>query len=579
MTGSMCPGRNPAAAGRFGLRRDRAVILLFAGLLFSGPVRAQTQFLEPPQPGQERVPSAPVSKPGIDFQIEAPRRTPVPRASEDLVFDVIDIVIDGSTVYPAAELREFVAPLIGKPGKLADLLGASERIEKKYHDDGYVLTRVYLPHQSVENGRFRIEVAEGYVAGVSVDGGDEGVRQWVERSLAPVLASKPLRIAVLEDALLAANEAPGVSVSGLLRPSATEAKASDLVVSVNAPLYTGSVAFDNRGSANTGIWTGSGNLAVRSPFDDGGQFQLSYSSAMDLNERRAAQARYALPSPIGPEGLLLSLGGLMSHGEPAGSVKSLKMISDSTSIGPRATYPLLRGRQEKLSLDGGLTVQASDVHIFGTTPLSHEEWRTLDIGLLYQNTHFLWGSADGTAVFAHGLPAFGATPPRNTSRPGSVSDFRKLSGTVHTVQPLSGGLSLSVQGQWQYSPSMLLVGEQVSFGGPSIGRGYDAAAVTGDNGVGGAMELRYDLAPGDFYLNDLGADTTQLYTFYDTGEVWLNNQEAAVTTINSVGAGMRLTVFQNFSINVEVAKSLTPAPSSDEGRRSLRGFFNGSVRF
>ena len=530
-------------------------------------------FLDQPQPGRERALPAPSPPADIDLTIQAPRRTPVPRAAEELVFDAKDVTIDGATAYPAEQLRPMVADLIGRKIHLADLLAAAEKIEAKYHEDGFILTRAIVPTQSVGDGLFRIVVIEGYVAAVSVDGGDSSTRDHVESLLGRVLASKPLRLPILEGALLAANELPGAAVTGLLRPSTTEAGASDLIVTVKANPMAASVTVDNRGGANTGRWTMGANLAAHSPLGDGGQIILGASTSPDFDQRHALQIKYV--NALGDTGATYSVGGLASHGQPAGSVAALELVSDSYSGSGHLSYPVLLERQQKLTLDAGVTAQSSNVMSLAA-PLSHDEWRVADLALTWQGTRVLDGTADASIDFARGLPVLGASQsgsPQLSRRDGQ-SDFTKVSGTAHTVQRLDGPLSMSAQLQGQHSYSMLLTGEEISFGGAQIGRGYDPAAVTGDDGLGGGAELRYDLDASDLY-----ASGTQLYGFCDRAAVWLHDHSSIPNHLDSVGFGVRATLFDRFNANLELAHTLTPVPASDSDQRTTRVLVNLAVTF
>lgn len=536
------------------------------------------EFLGPPQPGRERpLPDqAPPAK--LDFTIEAPRRSPVPRAAEDLTFDLKDVVLQGGTVYPPAALRPLVEPVLGRTIHLSDLLSVAEAIEAKYRDDGYVLTRVYVPTQTVSDGIFQIGIIEGYVAALSVEGGTEAVRARVERLAEPVLASRPLKLPVIEKALLAANTLPGVSVSGLLRPSATERGASDLVVTVKGEPYSILFSSDNRGSKINGLWTNSVDLAVASPFEDGGQLLLNASAAPDFDQRRSFRGRYTVA--LGEAGTTISLGGIVSHGQPGGVLADAKVVSDSIAIGPRLSQPLLLARQEKLILEGGLTWQSADVEVIGM-PFSHDEWRVLDVNLSYQNSRFLDGVTNATFGVAQGLAAFGASSrfpdsptATSTSRYGARPDFTKFSLLLGHRRPLVGPLGLSVAGIGQYARDTLLSGEQISFGGTSIGRGYDPAAISGDHGLGGSVELTFDVDAVPLHM-----ERVQLYSFYDAAKVWWKDDTTGHATLASAGFGVRTMVLDNLSLGGEFAYALIPVAASGDGRRGSRVLFNGAVKF
>src|SRR6516162_7952291 len=95
------------------------------------------------QPGRERErferPPVPLAQPGGPA-ISVPSIEAPPGAAETkLVIRQIRIV--GATVYPAAQLAEVYAALIGKTVTLQAVYDVAQRITAKYGGDGYVLAR------------------------------------------------------------------------------------------------------------------------------------------------------------------------------------------------------------------------------------------------------------------------------------------------------------------------------------------------------------------------------------------------------------------------------------------------------
>ena len=123
---------------------------------------------------------------------------------------------------------------------------------------------------------------------------------------------------------------------------------------------------------------------------------------------------------------------------------------------------------------------------------------------------------------------------------------------AHIVQPLIQRLSLQLAAQGQYTRDTLLSGELLSFGGLSIGRGYDPSVVAGDRGLGGVAELRYDLAlPAQAVANLL-----QLYGFVDRASVTtLANGllPKSKATVGSYGFGARLGLFDKAYVDLRFA--------------------------
>src|SRR5471032_1595702 len=136
-------------------------------------------------PGHDRPGPAIPTQPDFDFSIIAPHRSPVPRAVDEVHFKLTDIKIDGAVTIPPAQFRPLYEQLLGKDVTLGDILTVAEKIESQYRAEGYLLVRAYVPPQRVSDGVFTINVVEGYIAELSVQGGDEETRPLIKNYLEP----------------------------------------------------------------------------------------------------------------------------------------------------------------------------------------------------------------------------------------------------------------------------------------------------------------------------------------------------------------------------------------------------------
>jgi len=559
-------------------RRRFAMVVACLAMLTAAPASAQFQLPGSVVPGRDRPIPAPTPETDFDFRIETPRRSPVPRAVDELRFPLQDLRINGNTVFAPDAFRPLYADLIGKEVGLSDILTVAEAIEGKYREAGYLITRAFVPPQRVRDGVFEINVVEGYVSATSVEGGSPEVRRLIEAYLAPVSLSRPLRSEFLERALLLANDLPGVEASGLLRPG-DQPGASDLVVTVTETAFTAGLATDNRGSKFNGPWTINGNGAYNAL--PGGPHQLfaAISATTDTLETMQGQVRYV--RPIGTQGMQASFGAIYSYGEPGSTLTVFDLVTESFAAGPRLSYPLMRTRANTVLIDAGLTVQFASVNTnvpaFRGTPglETFDNWRVADVALTYTNNGFLLGVTNATIGLAQGLDILDASPPGiKRSRPNGHPDFTKITAAVRRVQLIDGPLSAYAAALGQYAFSGLFSGEQIAFGGTSIGRGYDPAALTGDAGVGGTLELRYDEKYENLYI-----DNAQFYGFYDIATVSNRSTAQLSHSLNSIGAGVRLTLPQNVSASFELAKTLEAVATSNNGRTGTSVFFGAGVRF
>ena len=529
------------------------------------------------QPGRDRPVLQLPSQPDFDFSIEAPHRSAVARAVDQIHFTLKDIQITGAKALSAAQLSGLYQNLLGKDVTLADILTLADKIEQAYRDAGYILVRAFVPPQRVRDGVFTINVVEGQVAHVTVEGGAPATQEQVKAYLQKSVGVAPLPLTTMERSLLLANDLPGVTASGVLKPAEDVAGASDVVVDVSQPRFTGGLGVDNRGSRFSGLWTLTGDAQVNSLFGDD-QLGASLTTAPDASEQVAGQLRYR--RVIGDDGLIASLIGTVTHGQPGSTLAAFDVRTDSWAVGPRLTYPLIRTRRETLSLDGGFTAQDAHVGILGSG-FSHDHWRVLDLGATYLLRNWLGGAWAATLDVAQGLPIFGATPDHSTilSRKGGVTDFTKLTGFGRYSALLFGGFSTVLTAQGQYSFSPLITGEQISFGGLGIGRGYDPGGITGDHGIGGSAELRYDAQ-----LSNAIVLALEPYVYFDTAHTWYIQRGAAIDSalrdqsVASVGGGVRASLPYDATLGLEVSQTLDAVTGSDGGREATKVFVSAGIR-
>jgi len=575
-----------------------------AALCAAGSAPAQvspTPFPGQPEPGRNVPPPSPAPSPQFEFSIPAPQRGPVPRAVDEIEFDVMDIQVHGATIFPPEDFKPLYASLIGTKAHLSDVIGVADKIEALYRAHGYVLTRAYVPPQTVSSGVFQINVVEGYVKAAAVSGGDDASRDRVEAYVQPVTQERPATLATMERGLLLSNDLPGTSAAGLLRPSPTEPGASDLLVTLQQQPWEATGYTDNRGAAITGPWTlgvqGIANTLHYVP----GQVMLDLSGTPDFQQRRLLQGHYV--RPVGLRGALFTVQGVVAHGSPAAQGGAL--VSDSYALGMRLSYPIKVTRPTRITIEGGLTAQSATVQAagqaaavagaFSSPTYNDDHWREIDAALTVEQRGLIFDSTTGaTFGVTQGIPMFGAksTAPFAAGLPGPPAypgaaaggsvGFTKYTLVVQHDQPIKGPWSANFHGLGQWTSERLVIGEQTSFGGSGIGRGYDPASLAADAGVGLASEVRYDMHLPEYYL-----DTAQFYYFFDAARIMPRHSDEPLPgfgltprhSLLSTGFGVRVALLQRVTSGIEFAQQLRGVPNNDAGKTGARILFNAAVRF
>jgi hemolysin activation/secretion protein len=530
------------------------------------------------QPGRDRALPQPPAEPDFDFSIETPGRSAVSRSVDEVSFTLKDIRITGAKTIDPAEFSKLYAKLLGKQVKLSDILDIADQIEQLYRDQGYLLVRAYVPPQRVRDGVFTINVVEGHIEHSTIQGGTPQTQDQVKAYLDKNVGVTPPLLTDVERSLLLANDVPGISASGVLRPSDTAAGGSDIVVNIDQPPVTGGIGINNRGSRYSGLWSVNGDVEANGLLGPD-QLLAAVTTATSFDQQSVGQMSYR--SAIGDDGLLGSLTGTITRGQPGSLLTPFDIRTDSWAIGPRLTFPLIRSRLQSLQLDGGFTVQDATVDVLGSG-FSHDKWRVLDAGLTYSSLRWLQGAWSATLDIAQGLPILGATPNHDAglSRTGGVTDFTKLTTQLHYTAALGGDYSLVLSSLDQFSFVPLITGEQISFGGLGVGRGYDPSAITGDHGASGSLELRRDFALTDFIVQ-----AVQPYVYAETARTWYIQRGLAIDPnlvgrgLTSIGLGARAALPHNLSLGVELAQTLAGVPGSDNGHEATKGFLTLSARF
>ncbi len=528
-----------------------SLLALAAGLAGAANAQTAAQLPSSSDISRARVPEPLPPTPTFDLRIEAPEKTAVPKAVDEIEFAVSAIAVDGATAFPKAQVDAFFQPLVGKQITLEELRTAASKLETLYRKEGYFLSRVFVPPQAVKSGVLRVQVVEGYISDVFVESGNASIRSRLASALKPLVGKRPIRLSDIEARLLVINDMPGISGSSVLRPGA-ELGASELVLTASPVDNQYALELSNSGSKELGPWVLSGSAIIANPLGRAGELSIGAGvGGGNLDEVRSASLRYA--EPLGSNGAIVSLGGLVAKARPGGSIAALDVESFVTSIAGRLRQPLIRSRANSLFLDIGLALNRTRTDAAGAR-IVLDRSTVGEATLLYQQSGWLNGSTSVSASLFHGFDLFNANG-RGAPLPsvaGFDPSFTRLAWSIQRTQLLPARFSLFGAVQGQYTKDTLISGELITFGGPNIGRGYDPALIAGDRGLGGVIELRYDLAwsPGK------AIDGIQLYGFGDAARATTLAIGAAARStdhIATLGAGVRVGILKRGRIDLQFA--------------------------
>jgi hemolysin activation/secretion protein len=252
--------------------RQRLLALFLTSLSFLAQAQV-TQNITPQQQRQieqlnvdrDRFSTPLPPLPGVDLRILTPEKTPVPRAVDELEFQITRVDVEGATYFSRVEIDALFLPLLNRAVNLSALRDAALVLEQKYRERGFFLVRVFIPPQQIKDGIFRVRVVEGYISDVFMDGADELSNERVKTFASNLIGVRPLSLGELERTLLLINDLLGVSASAVLRPG-QELGTSDLLLTVKTADPIHILTFNNTGSKTTGPLSLNYNATLIQPF-------------------------------------------------------------------------------------------------------------------------------------------------------------------------------------------------------------------------------------------------------------------------------------------------------------------------
>ena len=523
------------------------------------------------QPSQKPQAVAPVATP------EQKKQSPLGAQAEKIKFQLNGVVIAGNHVYSTEQLKPLYEDKLHKEITVAELFNIVQSITNFYRNNGYIISRAILPPQHVKGGIVKIQIIEGFLDGVQVTGDAKGARCIVQVYGRKIKQCPPLQISRMEKYLLIANEIPATDVKAVLSPSTTKTGAADLTLVTNSKLFTGYTSYDNYGTRYIGPQQMTANVAMNSFITSGDAGNLTMTKTPKGGELTYVDFNYNMV--ITDEGTRLLMGSTRAATHPLFVLRPAQIDGLNNNYYVTATYPVIRTRSENFSWRTGFGYLDSAVTA-ANAQLYTDHIRSADIGFTYNFADRWYGANLISSDFRQGIPWLGYTRNTNpdtaqTSRPGGRADYTKVTLQMTRLQAIKGPWSLYGQftGQWAFNP--LLSSEQYTWGGSQLGRGYDVAELIGDRGIGGGIELRYDLGIGKFFVQSV-----QPYIFYDAGEIW-NKKVASGSpgklNATSTGIGMRFYGTKYISGNIMWTQTLTKQVAAEslihDGRRP-RVFFS-----
>ncbi|MBR0964800.1 ShlB/FhaC/HecB family hemolysin secretion/activation protein [Bradyrhizobium diazoefficiens] len=463
---------------------------------------------------------------------------------------------------------------VGKKVSQADLAAIAGSISDLYRADGFHLSRAIVPPQDIADGRVRIQVIEGAIVQAELKG--DGAEQFGVRSmLGPVLAEQPSRLATLERQLFLVNGRPGVRITDTALEEIGGATGRfRLVVYLKTWHVFSSFGLDNLGSSSVGPWQTYATGAFNSYLTPGDTLAVNLST-IGNDPRELGFARLSYDAPVGVDGVRLGASVLYSAVRPGDARRLDSDITTTEAFEVRASTVPFMSQSSGLTLTvAGTFSNVSEHDIYGAWYNDHI--RTASLTADYRLQDRFGGTNFATLTYRQGLDIFGASQFGDDllSRAGASSNVSILNVWFTRYQALNDTWSVKLSAASQTASRPLFTSQQFYLGGAAFGRGYGAAEISGDNGLAGSIELRFDQK-----LNFRYWTGYQFYAFGDAGAVWNDGYRLRDgLSLTSAGAGVRFFLPDDLQLDLGVAVPLSYRAPDNE-RRSPRFLFTLSSAF
>lgn len=498
--------------------------------------------------------------------------------AQKIKFSLKKLVLEGNETFQYSELEPVFKSSLGKTISLADLQIIANNIQNYYTERGYILTRVIIPPQEIdEDGVVTLKVVEGYVSEIVIDGDTKNIKSLLEAYVAPILKSKPLQITVMERSVLLINDIPGVATKAVITPSFDIPGTSTFVLIVEQDVFEGNLTWDDRGTKYVGPQQFSTVLMLNNIFGGPGQVQFDGKVTSDTNELRSANLQYT--ALVFENGSSLLGGYTMTRVLPGNDLTPLHINGLSNTSSLIYTYPFIRTRRINLSGTASYDYLNSNNEI-DQILIALDRIESVRLGFMFNALDNMRGMNLLTGQFSKGIQLLSgnAQPELLRSRFVGQKNYSKANLTYSRLQALPENWSLFLSASGQYAFDSLLAPEQLGYGGAQYGSAYDQSEIIADTGAVAKVELRYNGEAGEFFRS------TQYYVSYDGAVLYdknvVNNPDIPAEATDfveqnkqsgtSAALGIRVAILDRVNTDFQIAKPLT---------RKVAAYDNKDARF
>ena len=453
----------------------------------------------------------------------------------------------------------------------------AKKVATYYDEHGYILAQAFIPAQKVADGVVVVQVLEGKLASVRVEGNKKYPASTLKRPFKSLIGA-PVDKDSIESALLTLTNYPGITAFGVLG-AGTDVGTTDLTLRVQSEeRFRIETVLDNYGTQFAGQDRVQLTLTINDPLHMADRLKLTglYATGSSSGASHGAYGGVDYEIPVfSPNDSLhvVHLTNQYDVGAAAAAVTTGKSNGKTRvdELGYRHDFD--RTRLGSASIGVAFNVKSATFDsppsvVYDdklTTARIDAQWERVDTRfrgvdtVLFSYTHGFNGLLGALDAYD---PAAAATS--HSSRLGASGEFNKFNLQMQRLQRITQYTSLVLRVDGQYTHDPLVSLEQFSLGGPDSVRAYSVSETLAEKGgvaslefVVGAPGFASRPAPGSRTWGDILQFS--LFVDYANGELnapLVASQNSSVT-LSGAGGAIQFSLPGRVFARVDVSTHLT----------------------
>jgi len=535
-------------------RRAHLPIALALLLLISAPVSfAQEQRFGP---GSER-PELPgyetPEQPGFTLPPVTPPADEKDRIYGGLRIFVKQFELSGHTIFSDAELQAITKPYEGRELTSAEIQEVRRKLTLHYINSGYINSGAVLPDQKVTDGVIRMQIIEGELTEVLVDGNERLKTDYISKRIR-LGGETPLNVNDMQTQLRLMQQNPLINrINAELSPGARPGESVLKVLVDEAVPYQIAFIADNHNSPSVGAAGGSIEATHRNLTGNGDTLSVNVGRTEGLKE---GSLSYAFPLNARDTTLTFK-----ANGSKAKIIEDpfdeLDIKSRTYTLGVELTHPFYHTPSTRFTMGLGLEYRKSKSFMLGETVSFPEgvENGVSKVSVVRFSQNWTQRTLNqvlaARSVFSFGLGVFDSTLHSDGTADSEyiawLGQFQWARRFTLKERPMQAIFRADLQ----LANDPLLPLEQFTVGGARSVRGYRENQLVRDNGFVASLEFRIPV-----FFNEDGQSHLQLAPFIDYGRSWNRERPTAdPETISSAGLGILWDPHRKFHAEAYFAKN------------------------